>query len=146
MSGLALLTGRLAPGVWRGGSMPSAELTTVAESLGWTVQRGSISTTEDKVGYVTQLGAIAGVPAYVRPNWDALADGLRDTGIENRRLLVIETEAPMPFDATAVEILDEAISFWSRHEATMQVVWFGPVEAPALDHVDPVRRSRTQNS
>ena len=142
MSALALVTGRLAPGVWRGGSMPSSDLAALADGLGWPVRRGEISTTDDKATYLEQLGTIAGVPAYVRHNWDSLADGLTDTGISSRRLLVIETSSPMPFDAIAIEVLEDAIRFWAKQGATMQVAWFGPVTAPALDDVDPVRLSR----
>lgn len=125
--------------------MPSNELTTLAEGLGWTVRRGQIDSTDDKAAYLARLGAIAGVPDYVSANWDAMADGLRDTGIENRRLLVIETEQPMSFDTAAIEVLDEAAAFWSAQAATMQVVWFGPVDAPELDQIEPVRRSRSRN-
>lgn len=125
--------------------MPSAELTTLAESLGWTVRRGRIDSTDDKADYLARLGAIAGVPDYVRPNWDAMADGLRDAGIQNHRLLVIETEQAMRFDATAIEVLDEAAAFWRAQAATMQVVWFGPIDAPELDQIEPVRRSRSRH-
>lgn len=142
MSALAMVTGRLAPGVWRGGSMSSTDLTTLAEGLGWVVRRGQIDATEVKADYLAQLGTIAGVPSYVRSNWDSLADGLRDTGIETRRLLAIEAILPTPFDATAIEILDEAVTFWHAQGKTMQVVWFGPVDAPDLDEIDPIRRSR----
>jgi len=142
MSGLALVTGRLAPGVWRGGSMPRTELTNLARGLGWIVHEGQISAVEDKATYLDELGAIAGVPDYVRPNWDSMADGLRDTGITTPRLLVIQTNRPTPFDATAIEILDEAVGFWAVHDAIMQVAWFGPVEAPDLDQVNPDKRSR----
>lgn len=124
--------------------MSSGELATLAEGLGWDVKHGHLDPTNDKAAYITKLGSIAGVPSYVRPNWDALADGLKDTSIERRRLLVIETNHPTPFDATAVEILNEAVTFWAKHNRIMQVVWFGPVEAPELDQVDPVRRSRNR--
>lgn len=145
MSALALATGRLAPGVWRGGTMPSGPLRSLAEGLGWPVRGGHITAAEDKAEYLTQLGSIAGVPDYVRPNWDSLADGLRDTGITQRQLLVIESSAPTPFDALAVEVLDEAALFWAGQGATMQVVWFGPITAPTLDEIDPPRRSRVQS-
>lgn len=143
MSALGLGVGRLAPGVWRGGSTSPADLVSLAEGLGWSVRQGTIDHTDDKAVYLTQLGAIAGVPSYVRSNWDSMADGLRDTGIMGRRLVVIETSAAMPFDSTAIGVLNEAVAFWARQNATMQVVWFGPVAAPALDGVDPVKRSRS---
>lgn len=144
MSALALVTGRLAPGVWRGGAMSAAELTSLAEGLGWPVRGGVITATEDKANYLTQLGLIAGVPDYVRPNWDSLADGLTDTDIRTRQLLVIQTDVPTAFDAIAVDVLSEASTFWAKHGSTMQVVWFGPVDAPALDDIDPERRSRSR--
>lgn len=144
MSALALLTGRLAAGVWKGGTMPATELVAFARGLGWPIRSGEISAFDDKAAYLTQLGELAEVPDYVRPNWDSLADGLRDTDVQQRQLLVIETDAPTPFDALAVEVLDEAAAFWAAHGATMQVVWFGPIEAPALDQIDPLRRSRSR--
>lgn len=142
MSGLALATGRLAGGVWRGGSMSRSELTSLASGLGWPVRQGRIEAIDDKAAYLNALGTLAGVPDYVRPNWDSLADGLRDIEIVSRQLLAIETDQPTAFDATAVEILDEAVSFWESQRSTLQVVWFGPIEAPDLDQVDPVKRSR----
>jgi len=115
---------------------------TLAQGLGWDLRHGRIDTVDDKPAYLARLGSIAGVPSYVRANWDSLADGLRDTDITRRRLLVIETDVPTPFDATAIDILNEAVTFWSSHGQTMQVVWFGPVQAPDLDQVNPNRRSR----
>lgn len=142
MSALALVTGRLAPGVWRCSSMSGTDLTSLAQGLGWPVVHGEITSTDDKAAYLAQLGAIAGVPGYVRPNWDSLADGLCDTNIGSRRLIVLETSQPTAFDATAIEILDDAASFWAKHGAVMQVAWCGPVTGPALDDIDPVRLSR----
>lgn len=124
--------------------MTGTDLSVLAKGLGWPVRSGEISASDDKAAYLTQLGELAGVPDYVRPNWDSLADGLRDTDVDERQLLVIETNAPTPFDTIAVEILDEAAAFWAVHGATMQVVWFGPIDAPALDQIDPLRRSRSR--
>ncbi len=144
MSALALVLGRLAPGVWRGGTQTSGELVRLAESLGWDVRSGTLDAPDDKTGYLESLGTIAEVPAHVRPNWDAMADGFRDLSFDRRLLLVIDAPSLSAFDGIAVEILDEAVTFWAAHGATLQVVWSGPIQAPGLDDVDPVKRSRTR--
>lgn len=144
MSALGLVTGRLAPGVWRADATSRIDLATLASGLGWSIRTGLIAATGEKSVYLSSLGLLAGVPDYVRPNWDSLADGLRDTGIEGRRLLLIETSESMPFDAIAVDVLQEAAIFWARQGEMMQVVWFGPVTAPQLDQIDPARTSRSR--
>lgn len=144
MSALALVTGRLAPGVWRADAMSRIDLAALADGLGWSIRTGTIAATGDKAIYLGSLGTLAGVPEYVRPNWDSLADGLRDTGIEGQHLLLIETNEVTPFDDIAVDILEEATAFWAKQGEMMQVVWFGPVTAPRLDQIEPTRMSRSR--
>jgi hypothetical protein len=141
MSLLALLTGRLAPGVWRS-EAPVTEVQDLSVALGWTVN--TTTTSENKTDFLDLVGRSVGVPAYVRPNWDSLADGLRDISLDagDRRLLIVDAAQATSHDQTMIEILDEAAAFWHRWGATFQIVWIGEATAPRLDQVDPVKVSR----
>lgn len=141
MTLLALLSGRLAPGVWRSNAAPS-DVRDLAVGLGWTVD--AVGTNDDKAQFLSDLGHTVGVPDYVRPNWDSLADGLRDISLApgERRLLVVDAPQPTAHDETMIEILDEAAAFWRRFGATFQIVWIGASTAPHLDAIDPVKASR----
>lgn len=141
MSALALVAGRLAPGVWRSDSTARPEVAALAAGLGWSVRSGTIET-EDKADYLRRLAEIAEAPSYVQPNWDSVADGLRDLTFERRCLILVETQRPNPLDTTAIEVLDEAAVFWARQAKVLQVIWFGASSAPALGEVDPTRASR----
>ncbi len=141
MSVLALLSGRLAPGVWSSSATPT-DVEDLAVGLGWTVH--SVRTCGDKTQLLTDLGRAVGVPSYVRPNWDSLADGLRDISLAPgaRHLVVVDAPDPTPLDVTMIEILDEAATFWRRFDATFQVIWIGSAAAPRLDQIDPIKASR----
>lgn len=141
MSLLSLLSGRLAPGVWRSDAT-SAEVHDLAVGLGWTVDM--TTTSEDKTEFLTRVGSAVGVPGYVRPNWDSLADGLRDVSLADgaRYLLIVDGSRATPHDQTMIEILDEAAAFWHRFGAAFQTVWIGAASAPRLELVDPAKASR----
>lgn len=141
MSVLSLLSGRLAPGVWRSDVTPT-EIHDLAVGLGWTVDM--TTTSEDKTELLTRVGSAVGVPGYVRPNWDSLADGLRDLSLAHgaHHLLIVDGSRITPHDQTMIEILDEAAVFWHRFGAAFQIVWIGAASAPRLEQVDPVKASR----
>jgi len=142
VSFLALVTGRLAPGVWRTDPGARDELATLASGLGWNVRSGAIPVIDDKQAYITALAEILDAPSYVRSNWDSLADGLRDVVLDRHALWLIEPAGASSFDAVAQGVLEDTIDFWERNGRLVTVVWFGALQAPQLDDVDPPRRSR----
>jgi hypothetical protein len=140
MTLVGLLTGRLAPGVWRVDEEPSG-IESLAAGLGWTVRR--FSTDEDKGRLIGAVADAAGAPSYVRGNWDSIADGLKD--IEppaGGRLLLLAETSGTAHDQILTDILDEACAFLSRFDVHLQVLWVGPGEAPHLTAVDPIRANR----
>lgn len=142
MSRLGLVTGRLAPGVWRTDAGDRSELANLAAGLGWDVRSGAIEHSADKRAYITRLAELVCAPRYVRANWDSLADGLRDLSIGDQSMWLIEPTDVSPFDAIAVEIFGATAEFWERHGTHLSVVWFGSAPAPRLEDIDPPRRSR----
>ncbi len=141
---LALLTHRLAPGVWQidGNADDIVSIERLADGLGWDVQ--TFATDDDKAATIESVGRAARVPPYVRSNWDSLNDGLRDISRprNNQLLLIADAAAVTANDHVLIEILDDAAQFWGRHGVRFCVVWVGPGAGPRLDAVEPVRASR----
>ncbi len=144
MSLLALLTHRLAPGVWQidGNAADIAAIEHFADGLGWDVR--TFATDDTKAATIESVGRAARVPSYVRSNWDSLNDGLRDISRpRNSQLLLIADAATVTAnDQVLIEILDDASQFWDRHGVRFYVVWVGPGAGPRLEAVEPVRASR----
>lgn len=136
---LALLTGRLAPGVW---SCPEApdDLAALVTGLGWTPIVLDLRRSPDKPQILACLAAEAGFPDYYRPNWDATADCLKD--LSGRKWLVIVRAdgvdpgvAPV---AVLLDVLSEVSGFWARHGRNFSTLWIGrpaPEESLALAEV-----------
>lgn len=140
MTLLGLLTGRLAPGVWRVDEEPDG-IDSLATGLGWTVRR--FRTDEDKGRLISAVADAAGTPSYVRGNWDSIADGLKDIEPAGGRLLLLAETSGTAHDPILTDILDEACAFLSRFDVHLQVLWVGPGAAPQLTAVDPIRANRS---
>ena len=141
---LALLTHRLAPGVWQadGNADDIASIERLADGLGWDVR--IFATDDDKAVTIESVGRAARVPPYVRSNWDSLNDGLRDISEprNDQLLLIADAATATANDAVLIEILDDAAQFWRAHGVEFCVVWVGPGDGPRLDAVEPIRASR----
>ncbi len=146
MSVLALLTGRLAPGVWHlDPDADEADPTTIArlaDGLGWDVRPFIVA--PDKADLIDAVGEAARVPSYVRSNWDSLEDGLRDIAPprNDRLLLIADAPTVTAVGDVLIEILDGIARFWHGHGVRVCVVWIGPGPGPRLDAVSPIRASR----
>lgn len=144
MTLLALLTDRLAPGVWHidPNVADPAAIEELADGLGWDVRH--FSPDDDKAATIRDVCDAAGAPGYVRSNWDSLEDGLRDIARprNDRLLLIADSSTATAFDDVVIDILDNTARFWDRYGIRIVVVWVGPGSGPRLDAVAPVRASR----
>lgn len=136
---LALLTGRLAPGVWRTDEEPD-RVESLATGLGWTTRR--VVVRPDKEQLISDVADATGAPAYVRSNWDSLADGLKDIEPPGGRLLLLAESSGTVHDEILIDILDEAARFLDRFGVQLQILWIGLGPSPHLAAVDPIRASR----
>jgi len=152
---LALLTDRLAPGVWRLDHEPNG-LGALAAGLGWTVRQFRV--VDDKAELISALGTAVGVPDHVRGNWDSLADGLTDIAWDSERRLLVVADRTVA-DEPAVDgaetgahvvvltsVLNDAAAYWNRHGAVFQVVWIGEGSAPQLADVEPISVRRSERA
>lgn len=135
---LALLLGRLSPGVWSHPEGPD-DLADLALALGWTPIEIDLDRSTDKAQLLAQLASVAAFPSHYRPNWDATADCLKD--LPGYKWLVIvrtcDVDSETAPAAVLLDVLSEVSSFWSRHGNNFSTLWLGaaPEESLALSEI-----------
>lgn len=136
---IALLTGRLASGVWSISDADPDAVRVLAHGMGWTVATVEVAAGIDKAELLGRLARSVGFPTHYRANWDATADCLKDLPgpADARWLLLFDARAirsvPPPV-VTLVDVIDEAATFVEHHGGRLFALWIGPPldVAPAL--------------
>lgn len=130
---LALLLGRLSPGVWSHSEAPD-DLADLVAGLGWKPVQLDLDRSTDKAQILERLAEGAGFPEYYRPNWDATADCLKD--LPGDKWLVIvragDVDPEIAPAAVLLDVLSEASSFWARHGHNFSTLWIGPAPEESL--------------
>ncbi len=127
----ALLSGGLAPGVYRLASRASVTaIAHVAEEHGWRLFYLDGRQIASKSDFLQACATVMQFPAYFGHNWDALEDSLRDLSwapARNSYLLLYDHAARFAaaqredFDI-ALDILHSAVEFWRNSPTPLAVL------------------------
>jgi hypothetical protein len=128
-----LLTGTVAPGMYRAGShVSAAEIERQAAEHGWRVYRINGRKVKDKAGFLAESARALDFPSYQGHNWDAFEESLNDlaTDTDGRTLVLFDAagqfaEANPEEFAVARSILATAVENRRKTEWPMAVVLRG---------------------
>ncbi len=137
---LALTSGRVAPGIWRVGTIPT-DAVEQANDVGWQPLELDLSQPLDKQSLLTRLADAASFPDYFGHNWDAASDCLQDLEWLPAPGYLLSIHGAEQFrhrhhdlDAVLVDVLLETIDYWTAEGVPFHVLWENP--NPTSQHPD----------
>lgn len=137
---LPLLTGQLAPGIWRTPQLPDDAAAQVQDAGLYPIELRLAATTT-KTELLLQLAQSACFPAYFGHNWDAAADCLQDLSWARSSGYVVIANSAGAFAAAQhnlsevlLDVLLETVDHWVRFGTNFHVLWEAP--ATSAENVD----------